>query len=162
MQAWSDSDPREKVTDWLAKVKGMIPGAALIIMGDSVGIGLYFLRHLADKGHDVRMFNAGGAPIHPEHYANAKAEAYFTLREWMRDGFVHGIEDEDTKAQLADIRYRETTRGRIEIEHKDEARARGSSSPDRAEALILAFVKVVPRQQRYVFSGGVLSESQWG
>jgi hypothetical protein len=33
------------------------------------------------------------------------------------------LEDEDTQAQLSDVRYMETPGGLIEIEHKDEARA---------------------------------------
>jgi hypothetical protein len=40
----------------------------------------------------------------------------------------------------------------VEIESKEEAKKRGQSSPDRAEALVLAFARVVPRQQTIVWS----------
>jgi hypothetical protein len=43
---------------------------------------------------------------------------------------------------LAGIRYRHTGAGRVEIESKEQARKRGQSSPDRAEALLLACVYV--------------------
>ena len=79
-----------------------------------------------DLKFDVRGFVAQASPIDPVMFHNAKAEGYFTLREWMKAGQIHGVEDEDTKAQLSDIRYRER-QGRIEIESKQEARARGSS-----------------------------------
>ena len=74
------------------------------------------------------------------------------LREHMRDGVIHGVTDEDCQAQLSDVRYRELLNGKIEIEHKDEARARGSSSPDRAEALVMAFQRIVAQTERYVIN----------
>jgi hypothetical protein len=116
-------------------------------------MGFHFARQLAKEHFDVRGFVAGAAPMDPVMFANAKAEQYWVLREWMRDGFIHGVEDEDTKAQLSDIRYRETPRGRIEIEGKDEARARGSRSPDRAESLVMSFCRLIPREQT-ILTGG--------
>lgn len=146
MEAWPDPDPTQKCLVWIANIQLRFPGAQIILVGDTVGIGYYFMRFLANKHYDVRAFVAQAAPLDSVMFANAKAEGYFTLREWMKNGHIHGIEDEDTKAQLSDIRYRERG-GRIEIEHKAEARARGSRSPDRAESLVMAYVKLQPRQQ---------------
>jgi hypothetical protein len=42
--------------------------------------------------------------------------------------------------------------GRVEIESKEDAKSVGHQSPDRAEALMLAFAHVVPRQQTVAFS----------
>jgi len=103
--------------------------------------------YLADHGYDVRAFNAGGAPMDAEHFVNAKAETYWSLREWLERGGVAGLTDEQTQAQLAGIRYRHTAAVRVEIESKDDAKTRGQSSPDPAEALVMAFALVVPRQQ---------------
>ena len=159
--AWSKADPILEVLQWLGKVSQIIPGAAIIIMGDADGIGFHFLRQIARLGgYDVRAFRAGGAPIDLVMFANIKAEAYWTTREYMRQGAIRGVEDEDTKAQLSDIRYRELPNGRIEIEHKDQARARGSSSPDRAEALIMAFHRIVPRVQT-VYESEIVQISQY-
>lgn len=145
--AWVKADPLDEVLQFLGTLKREYPGAAIVIVGDTVGIGYHFLRAIAREKYDVRAFVAGGAPIDPTTFRNAKAEGYWQLREWMRNGFVRGVEDEDTKAQLSDVRYRETPGGLIEIEHKDEARARGSHSPDRAEALVMAYTRIVPRHQ---------------
>lgn len=41
--------------------------------------------------------------------------------------------------------------GRTEIESKEEAKKRGRSSPDRAEVLTMAFMRIVPREQTFVF-----------
>jgi hypothetical protein len=43
--------------------------------------------------------------------------------------------------------------GRVEIESKEEAKKRGQFSPDRAEALVLACVRIVPRQHTEIFGG---------
>jgi hypothetical protein len=121
-------------------------------MVDSVGIGFHVATHLADHGYEVYGFNAGGAAIDAEHFVNAKAEAYWALREALERGAVTGLTDEETQAQLAGIRYRHTPGGRVEIESKEDAKKRGQQSPDRAEALVLAFARPMPRQQTVYLS----------
>jgi hypothetical protein len=69
----------------------------------------------------------------------------------MESGAICGLNDLETEAQLSAILYRPTSSGRTEIESKDDARKRGQRSPDRAEALVLAFYKIVLREQRVVF-----------
>jgi phage terminase large subunit len=50
------------------------------------------------------------------------------------------------------VRYRHNARGQVEIESKEAARKRGVKSPDRAEAVMLAFapVRVLPDEGLYV------------
>lgn len=150
MEAWPDKDPRAKCLIWLGTLRLRFPRLRVIVVGDTVGIGYYFMAGIASAGYEVWSFVAQSAPLDPITYANAKAEVYFSLREHMQAGRVRGVEDEDTKAQLSDIRYREKL-GHIEIEHKAEARARGSRSPDRAESLVMAFMRLVPRDQTVVW-----------
>lgn len=45
-----------------------------------------------------------------------------------------------------------TAAGRVEIESKEDAMKRGQSSPHRAEALVLALPRVVPRHQTETWS----------
>ena len=151
-ESWSKADPLDEVRAILTKLTRRFPGVPIVIMADVVGVGFHFARAIARDGFDVRQFVAGHAPIDPVMFANAKAEAYWRLREHMRDGVIHGVTDEDCQAQLSDVRYRELLNGKIEIEHKDEARARGSSSPDRAEALVMAFQRIVAQTERYVIN----------
>ena len=57
-----------------------------------------------------------------------------------------------TAAQLLTIRYRENSRGLTEIESKDARNQRGiPGSPDRAESLIMAFMRMVPQQTTVVW-----------
>lgn len=149
-EAWTDPDPREKCREFLTRLQLRFRKSRLVLVGDTVGVGYYFMRGLATDGYDVRGFVANGKPIDPVLFKDAKAEGYFWLRECMRDGNVRGVVDEDTKAQLSDVRYREKL-GRVEIESKAEAKARGSQSPDRAEALVMSYVKLVARSTSFVF-----------
>ncbi len=146
-ESWPKADPLDEARRFLSNIIRRFPGVPIVILADIVGVGFHFARAISRDGFDVRAFVAGHAPLDPIMFANAKAEAYWRTREHMRDGQIFGITDEDCQAQLSDVRYRELMNGKIEIEHKDEARARGSSSPDRAEALIMAFQKLVPREQ---------------
>jgi hypothetical protein len=122
------------------------------VVVDVVGIGYNFALHIADLGFEAYQFNAGFRPIDAERFVNSKAEAYWSLREWMEQGAVCGLNDLETEAQLSAILYRATASGRTEIESKDDSRKRGQSSPDRAEALVMAFVKIVPREQTFVLN----------
>lgn len=144
-RSWSKPDPRGEVAATMSEIRTI--GHIGLVMVDVVGIGYYFALELADQGYPVFGFKAGERPMDPANFVNAKSEAYWCFREWMERDAVTGLEDEETQAQLAGIRYRHTTAGRIEIESKDEARKRGQGSPDRAEATILAFARAVPREQ---------------
>jgi hypothetical protein len=57
-------------------------------------------------------------------------------------GDLAGLTDEKTIAQLTAIRYSHNSRGQIVIESKEDARKRGVKSPDRAEAVMLAFAEM--------------------
>jgi hypothetical protein len=152
-QAWSLPDPRGVLSAALGSLRqrrGFQVGPVVV---DAVGIGYHVATHLADQKYDVYPFNAGSAPQDPEHFVNAKAEAYWSLREWMERGGLAGLTDEETQAQLAGVRYRHTAAGRVEIESKEDAKKRGQASPDRAEALVMACAVVAPRLQRIMLSG---------
>lgn len=146
-EAWIKPDAIDETLSFLGGLHARFPGVPVIVLGDTVGIGFHFMSQIAKRGYMTYGFVAGAAPLNPAMFVNAKAEQYWCLREWMREGLIHGVEDEDTQAQLSDVRYRETAAGRIEIEHKDEARGRGSHSPDRAESLIMAFARIVQASQ---------------
>jgi hypothetical protein len=151
-QAWPDADPTDACMQWISAQQLRFPGHPVVLVGDTVGIGYYFMRYLA-RSYEVRCFVANAAPVDPVMYWDAKAEAYFYLRECMRDNHVIGLADETTQAQLSDIRYRERS-GKIEIESKRESKARGGNSPDRAESLIMAYCRLVPREQSLTFGEG--------
>ena len=151
-KAWSLPDARGVLAAALGNLRARRGFQMGPVVVDAVGIGYHVATHLADQGYNVYAFNAGSSPLDPEHFVNAKAEAYWSLREWLERREIKGLADEETQAQLAGVRYRHTASGRVEIESKEDAKKRGQSSPDRAEALVLAFARIVAREQNIVLT----------
>jgi phage terminase large subunit-like protein len=118
---------------------------------DSAGIGHYLARALEDADLPVRDVNVGEAPTTDaarEKYKNLKAELFWGLRLRFEEADVWGLEDRATLSQLASLRYTHDGRGRVEIESKADAQKRGVKSPDRAEAVMLAFAPPHPNEAR--------------
>ena len=130
---WHESDPRGAVLATLRE-----HGVTQVNV-DSIGIGYYMARHLADAGIAVTDVNVGEAARDTEKYANKKAEYYWSLRMRFEADEITGLSDDLTISQLAGIRYAHNARGQIVIESKADARKRGVRSPDRAESVMLAF-----------------------
>ncbi len=154
--AWADKDPRGLIVAKLMDLRnrrGLRLGPVVV---DVTGIGYYLARHLVSMGFEVHAYNAGGKPANPHQFRNSKAEVYWSLREWLNTAAtglkVYGLTDDETQAQLSGILYGHTAAGQVEIESKEKALKRGQSSPDRAEALTLAFAPVHPGSQQFDLS----------
>lgn len=139
LKAWSLPDSRgvvvDALTSWIEK------GLASVNV-DTAGIGHYYALALQDAELPVRHVNVGASPTTDkakEKFANLRAQMFWSFREIVSEGRFAGLADQKTLAQLAGIRYEHDVRGRVAIEKKDDARKRGVKSPDRAEAVALAF-----------------------
>jgi phage terminase large subunit len=146
IQSWTKPDPRNEVIQMLAYWQFRSHNRnSLKVNVDSAGNGWYFYKHLQDKGFDVNPVNVGsgvaGDISNKEKYVRLKDQLYWQLRELFRDGLVTNLQDDLTAGQLAAIRYSQDTRNRIVIESKEAMAKRGVASPDRAEALMLAFTE---------------------
>ena len=145
-RAWNEPDPRGAIMRVLYELRSDRRFRLGAIMVDIVGIGYHVASHIADSGYEVYGFNAGNVARDREHFANAKAEAYWGFRERLERKAVVNMTDVDTVAEASSNLYRERPDGRIDIEPKDEAKKRGEPSPDHLEAHVMAFMPVVPRQ----------------
>lgn len=137
LRAWAGPDPRGEVLAALQPYRAQLKEVNV----DTVGMGYYLAQHLKDHGLNVNEVNVGETARDREKYANAKAELYWGLRMRAQSGDLAGLKDEKAIGQLAGIRYYHNSRGQIVIESKEEARKRGVKSPDRAEAVMLAFAQ---------------------
>lgn len=88
----------------------------------------------------VRIFgvNNAASPFDKEHFQNLRAELAFNLKTQMENMEVDLDEDEDLQSQLSSIQYKMTSTGKYQLESKEDAKARGEPSPDRADAVILS------------------------
>ena len=158
LQAWGQPDPRGEVAAFLAPYMSRLESVHV----DTAGIGYYFGCHLSDLGYPVNHVNVGAATAYPAKFANLKAQLYWALRERFETGEVAGLSDELTLSQLASIRYEHNSRGQVAIESKEDARKRGVKSPDRAEALMLAYSCRDPVSDMKAFYRILLTREQPG
>lgn len=136
LQSWSSPDPRGEV---LAALRPFFDRLESVNV-DSNGIGYGLALHLQDHRYPVRFVNVGEKSSQPERFKNQKAEFYWGLRLRFEAGDIAGdLDDEKTVPQLAGLQYEHDAAGRVVIESKDDAQDRGMESPDRAEAIMLAF-----------------------
>jgi hypothetical protein len=152
----------QKISDW-AYLDTHITGERVIeamnmddwnaiVKVDDTGVGggvTDHLRHAAAENPDVYHYrtvpiNFGAGTHFPDKYFNLRAEMFWNLRQQF---FKHQIaipEDEDLIYELASIRYDFTGKDKqiIQIEPKSEIKKRSpdGKSPDKADALALAFM----------------------
>jgi hypothetical protein len=78
-------------------------------------------------------------PRKPRDFDTRRSEVWWSAREELADGLWDLDEDDDElAAQLQAPRWHVDHRGRIHVETKAELAKRGISSPDRADAAIMA------------------------
>ncbi len=108
---------------------------------DATGIGSGVVDNLAEQGFPVYGFHGSGAPLEEESVcANLRAEGYWTLARRFRDHRIRIPHDAELIAELASLRYRYNSRGKVLMESKESMKSRGLPSPDKADALMLAFL----------------------
>jgi hypothetical protein len=102
-----------------------------------VGAGVYdvIATDYADKV-DVEAINASARANQSDEYVNVRAESAFVLRDWLEAGAIE--DDETLREELRAPKFKFARDQRIQIESKDEIKARIGRSPNRADALALA------------------------
>jgi len=82
-------------------------------------------------------FNGANKSLNPK-YTNARSEAFFNLSDMFNNKHIRIMDDQILKEQLLSIRYKFKSTGAKGIVSKDDMRADGVKSPDRADALCMA------------------------
>jgi phage terminase large subunit len=155
MGAWRGQDTRGEVVRFLAPYRQRLRSVRV----DAIGIGHNFGLHLRDERFPVELIIVSEAcESHPDwgendparRFVNRKAQYYQELADALERDEVQGLSDDVTIGQLAGIVYELDAHGRVKIESKESARTRGVSSPDRAEALMLALCKPPQKIECYL------------
>lgn len=107
---------------------------------DSIGIGVGVFDPLMNEGYSVRAVNVGEPPLDKESYFNRRAEYYSLLSKRFEKGEISIPDHSKLQSQLSCLKYkyRDT---KLLIESKEIMRKHGISSPDYADALMLAFIE---------------------
>ena len=123
---------------------------------DDTGVGGGVTDILKENGYPCRGLISSAACSPDEvlstgkpRFANARSEWWWRLREYLAGVSGTGEDgrldldplDEDLIAQITAIRYKINRHGQIQVESKDEMRARHLGSPDRGDALVYSLVQ---------------------
>ena len=113
---------------------------------DAGGVGGGVIDILNDRGFKkiVRAVMFGGKALADDRYHNRRAEMWDELRQWLQSiPPVKIPDDEILCAELTSVNKKYDSRGRLQLEEKDEIKKRLGRSPDMADALALTFAEPV-------------------
>jgi len=132
----------------------------VLIKVDDTGVGGGVTDRLNEVIREDRLYDWTVVPVNnsgkptsdeDEHYENRGTETWATVRDLLQESFSRHMRgeaptielpnDDRLIAQLSQRKYRMTSRGKLALERKEDMKKRGLDSPDRADAVVLAFVE---------------------
>ena len=123
------------------------------IVVDEVGIGSGVLDRLNEIGEiETIGFNGGRKAQNTDRYRNLRAEAFDKLKDRFADRTISIPRDPELVSQLASLTYSFTSTGQMMLETKEQIRNSGRQSPDKADALALAFTAPEPPPEPEFFA----------
>ena len=128
---------------------------------DEIGIGRGVVDSLEESGYDHVGVNVAERSRDPERYHNLRAELWCNLRELLdpEKDAISLPPDDELLSELASVKYKIDSRGAIQIESKEDMKKRLGHSPDRADAVVLAFGNT--EHEGYVLGVGKLYVSDY-
>lgn len=130
-----------RVAEWLDQE---LPDLFVV---DEVGVGAGVADILESLGYAVERCNPGVRALEERKFFNRRAEMWWKMRDWLREGGRIDHLDAEFMDDLTSPEYGYSDRGeRIQLESKDDMRERGLPSPDTGDALSMTFwMPVAPR-----------------
>ncbi len=128
-----------QLTGWVVRAINDFQPARICV--DEIGVGAGVVDRLKEQGYPVRGINVATRARQESVFANLRAEGYWLLRDLFSSYRIKIPADGQLMGELAALRYSYDSHGRILIESKESMRRRGLPSPDKADALMLAFLE---------------------
>ena len=111
------------------------------ILVDSIGLGAGVVDRLCELGLPARGINVSESPSFGSQYRNLRAELWGKAKAWLERRDCYLPKDDRLSGELATVRYKFASNGKLQIESKDDIRKRGLKSPDVADAFVLTFAE---------------------
>jgi len=114
---------------------------------DATGFGATIVKTLHEKGEKyqniVKGFHMQQRSTFPLDYGNKRAECWGELKKFLTDqiNLADLYDDEGLGIELTCIRKKSDSAGRLLLEDKDDLKARGYESPNKADACSLLFAE---------------------
>lgn len=132
---------RSRITETIGRIINMAKGHDVsAIHIDEVGMGAGVVDALNEQDiKNVMGVNGGTKSDTPERFFNRRAQLYHGLKQRFDDGDIAIPDDAELISQLASLTHTYNSRGQLVLQTKDRIRSTGHQSPDKADALALAF-----------------------
>lgn len=143
LQQWVRIDTMETAGNTMAIIERIKPS---VVKVDSTGIGAGVADRLRELKVNAKDVDFGGSAKENDRYENIRAEEYWNLAKRFQDGEISIPDDGELIAQLSSIKYKFASDGRFMIEKKEDMKKRGIKSPDKADAVMLAFMEGAGKQ----------------
>jgi len=110
-----------------------------VILVDSIGLGAGVVDRLRELNLPCEGINVSESPSFAPNqaYRNLKAELWYKAKAWFERRDCRIPDDGRLISELATVRYKFSSTGKIQVESKDDIKRRGLISPDVADAFIL-------------------------
>jgi hypothetical protein len=141
LDGWNFGIQIARVIDWAVQTLGV---EEVYCNVDTGGVGASPVDYLNHSGYAqyVLPVNFGGRADDQDKYFNKRAEMWCLMRDWIQEGGCLDFDDE-LKEDLTALEYQWTQKMQIQLERKEDAKARLGRSPDKADALALTFARRV-------------------
>lgn len=132
------------VANYLMRViKDKSPARIFIDVGAN-GAGVYDILIDRGQGKIVTGVNFGGKAIYDDRYFNKRAEMWGEANEWLKQEVdVQIPNDDELFDDLCSVNKKYDSRGRLQLESKEDVKKRIGRSPDKADAFVLTFAEPV-------------------
>ena len=115
---------------------------AVVVDGDGLGAGVVDILKHRHYGRHLHEFHGGATAADCAMYFNRRTEVWGWMRDWLKAG-AEIPDDPELAVDLTTPGY-ETARGKrfhgsIQLEHKEDLKARGEASPDDGDTLAMTF-----------------------
>ncbi len=128
---------------------------------DGSGLGAGVVDRLRALNYRVIEVLAGAKPDDEAKYANKRAEMWGRMRDWLK-GDVALPDDDGLKSALIGLEYGFNTKNAIQLEKKEDMKARGLASPDEADALAYSFAEPVRAHREVLLPVGYIRNRTGG
>ena len=136
---------------------------AIVVDGDGIGAGVVDQIKFRGYGQRLFEFHGGTKADDAEAYFNRRAEVWGAMRQWLMAG-AEIPDDPELESDLTSPEYGFSNKQQIQLERKEDMKARGLSSPDCGDMLAMTFsVKVAAPQpkEKYVYTYPGENSTSW-
>jgi phage terminase large subunit len=134
IDSWRARDTMQSVGRFMNHFRRL--GLQSYMIGGDEGYGHQLMDRMAEEDFHLRRFNNGSSANRDALFYNLASEQWSTVGQLIERRQIQIPNDEKLIAQLTSRRRLFDSRGRERVEPKNDLRARGVESPDRADALI--------------------------